>query len=127
MTRVLMEVADGRDQEVPVEQILGKLREAEKLQRRGRRSRRCARKLGVSEQTFYRWRIEYGALREGSRRQAAQRRTPPTHVSLTRIAPMPSGSTPIRSPSSTVKSARKPGARRPFTPSSPDEAADPTV
>ncbi|WP_371302495.1 transposase [Nocardioides sp.] len=30
---------------------------------RGRRSRRCVG-LGISEQTFYRWRIKYGALKE---------------------------------------------------------------
>jgi len=47
-----------------VEQIVAKLREAERLQGQGMTIPQTCKKLGVSEQTFYRWRIKYGALKE---------------------------------------------------------------
>ena len=47
-----------------VEQIVAKLREAEKLQGQGMTIPQTCKKLGVSEQTFYRWRQKYGALKE---------------------------------------------------------------
>ena len=46
------------------EQIVAKLREAEKLQAQGQTVPQVCKKLGVSEQTFYRWRTKYGALKE---------------------------------------------------------------
>lgn len=46
------------------EQIVAKLREAEKLQAQGATVPAICKKLGMSEQTFYRWRIKYGALKE---------------------------------------------------------------
>ena len=46
-----------------IEQILTKLREAEVLQSKGSKVPEAYRKIGVSEQTFYRWRKEYGGLR----------------------------------------------------------------
>jgi transposase-like protein len=46
------------------EQIVAKLREAEKLQGQGATVPGVCKKLGVSEQTFYRWRMKYGALKE---------------------------------------------------------------
>jgi putative transposase len=46
------------------EQIVAKLREAEKLQGQGHTIPQVCKKLGVSEQTFYRWRTKYGALKE---------------------------------------------------------------
>jgi transposase-like protein len=46
------------------EQIVAKLREAEKLQGQGATIPGVCKKLGVSEQTFYRWRSRYGALKE---------------------------------------------------------------
>ena len=46
------------------EQIVAKLREAEKLQAQGATIPGVCKKLGVSEQTFYRWRTKYGALKE---------------------------------------------------------------
>ena len=46
------------------EQIVAKLREAEKLQGQGATIPEVCKKLGVSEQTFYRWRTKYGALKE---------------------------------------------------------------
>jgi transposase-like protein len=47
-----------------VEQIVAKLREAERLQGQGQTIRQVCKRLGVSEQTFYRWRTKYGALKE---------------------------------------------------------------
>ena len=47
-----------------VEQIVAKLREAEKLQGQGLTIPQSCKRPGISDQTFYRWRIRYGALRE---------------------------------------------------------------
>ena len=47
-----------------VEQIVAKLREAEKLQAQGLTIPQTCKRLGISDQTFYRWRIKYGALKE---------------------------------------------------------------
>src|SRR3546814_13340869 len=46
------------------EQIVAKLREAEKLQAQGSTIPQVVKRLQVSEQTFYRWRSKYGALKE---------------------------------------------------------------
>jgi len=46
-----------------VEHIIGKLREAEVLQAKGSTIADLSRELGVSEQTYYRWRREYGGLK----------------------------------------------------------------
>lgn len=46
------------------EQIVAKLREAERLQAQGSTIPQLCKRLGISEQTFYRWRIKYGALKE---------------------------------------------------------------
>lgn len=45
------------------EQIIRKLREAEVLQAQGQSIAQVCRKLGVHEQTYYRWRKESGGLR----------------------------------------------------------------
>ncbi len=45
------------------EEIIGKLREAEVALAQGQKLGAVVRKLGVSEQTYYRWRREYGGLR----------------------------------------------------------------
>jgi len=45
------------------EQIIGKLREAEVLLSQGLTIGEAIRRLGVSEQTYYRWRKEYGGMR----------------------------------------------------------------
>ena len=42
------------------EQIIGKLREAEILLGQGSTVEEVSRKLGITEQTYYRWRREYG-------------------------------------------------------------------
>jgi putative transposase len=46
------------------EQIVAKLREAEKLQAQGLTIPQSCKRLGISDQTFYRWQIRYGALKE---------------------------------------------------------------
>jgi putative transposase len=46
-----------------VEQIIGKLREAEVLLAQGQTIPQVSKKIGVTEQTYYRWRKEYGGLR----------------------------------------------------------------
>ena len=46
-----------------VEQIIGKLREAEVELAQGRSVAEVCRSLGVTEQTYYRWRKEYGGLK----------------------------------------------------------------
>jgi transposase-like protein len=45
------------------EQIINKLREAEVLLSQGFTVAQASRKLGVTEQTYYRWRKEYGGMR----------------------------------------------------------------
>jgi putative transposase len=45
------------------EQIIGKLREAEVLLGQGAAVAEVSRKLGITEQTYYRWRREYGGMR----------------------------------------------------------------
>jgi transposase-like protein len=45
------------------EQIINKLREAEVLLSQGSTIGEASRKLGVTEQTYYRWRKEYGGMR----------------------------------------------------------------
>jgi putative transposase len=45
------------------EQIINKLREAEILLSQGNSIGKASRKVGVSEQTYYRWRKEYGGMR----------------------------------------------------------------
>ncbi len=45
------------------EQIIGKLREAEVELAKGSSVALVVKRLGVTEQTYYRWRKEYGGLR----------------------------------------------------------------
>jgi transposase-like protein len=45
------------------EQIIAQLREAEVLQANGQTMPEVCRQIGVTEQTNYRWRKEYGGLR----------------------------------------------------------------
>ena len=47
----------------PPEQIITKLREADVLQAKGQSVGEACRQLGVSEQTYYKWRKEYGGLK----------------------------------------------------------------
>ncbi len=45
------------------EQIIRKLREVEVLIAEGMTTRNAARQIGVTEQTYYRWRKEYGGMK----------------------------------------------------------------
>jgi len=45
------------------EQIINRLREAEVLLSQGGTVGEASRKIGVTEQTYYRWRKEYGGMR----------------------------------------------------------------
>jgi putative transposase len=45
------------------EQIISKLREVEILLSQGSTIGQASRKIGVTEQTYYRWRKEYGGMR----------------------------------------------------------------
>jgi len=45
------------------EQIIGKLREAEVLLSQGTTVGEASKKIGVTEQTYYRWWREYGGMR----------------------------------------------------------------
>ena len=55
------------------EQIIAKLREAELALGKGQPLVDVVRKLEIAEQTYYRWRKEYGGLRvEQAKRLAAQ-------------------------------------------------------
>jgi len=45
------------------EQIISKLREAEVLLQMGQAVPQACRRLGVTVQTYYRWRKEYGGMR----------------------------------------------------------------
>ena len=47
-----------------VEQIVAKLREAEKPQAQGLTIPQTCKRLQISDQTFYRWRLKYGAMKE---------------------------------------------------------------
>lgn len=51
-----------------VEQIINHLREAEVLLSQGRSVGEVCRQIGVSEQSYYRWRMEYGGLVNQARR-----------------------------------------------------------
>ena len=46
-----------------VEQIIGKLREADVRRSQGLTVKEVSREVGVTEQTYYRWRKEYGGLK----------------------------------------------------------------
>ena len=45
------------------EQIIHKLREAEVLLSQGKTTAEASRQIGVVQQTYYRWRKEYGGMR----------------------------------------------------------------
>ena len=54
------------------EQIVAKLREAEVQLAKGQKVPEVVRKLGIAEQTYYRWRKEYGGLRSDQARRFKQ-------------------------------------------------------
>ena len=63
-----------------VEEIITKLREAEVGLAQGETVGQVCRQLGVSEQTFYRWRREYGGLRIDQAKRLKQLETENTRL-----------------------------------------------
>lgn len=62
-----------------VEQIINHLREAEVLLAQGQRVGEICRGIGVSEQSYYRWRREYGGLKvDQTRRLTGRQRQRPS-------------------------------------------------
>lgn len=59
----------GRQHRHTPEQIIVKLREAEVLLSQGRTVGEAARQLGVAEQTYYRWRSEFGGMKTDQARK----------------------------------------------------------
>ncbi|GGO16746.1 hypothetical protein GCM10007972_26140 [Iodidimonas muriae] len=59
----------GRQRRYTPEQIISKLREAEVLLSQGRTVGEAARQLGVAEQTYYRWRNQYGGMQTSQARK----------------------------------------------------------
>ena len=57
------------------EQVIKKLREAEVAMAEGGTVAQASRKPGVTEQTFYRWRADYGGLRIDQARRLKQLET----------------------------------------------------
>ena len=51
------------------EQIVAKLREADAMLAAGRTIAQIVQQLGVSEQTYTRWRTQYGGMKEGEARR----------------------------------------------------------
>ena len=59
----------SRGKRYSTEQIIGFLREAEVLLSQGQKLGDVCRKLGISEQSYYRWRKTYGGLKMDQARQ----------------------------------------------------------
>ena len=51
------------------EEVIGKLREAEIVLAQGGTASDASRRIGVSEQTYYRWRKEFGGLKTDQARR----------------------------------------------------------
>ena len=58
----------GRKRHTP-EQIITALREAEVRLARGKSVKLMSRELGITEQTYYRWRREYGGMKVSQARR----------------------------------------------------------
>ena len=54
------------------EQIIGKLREAEAMLGTGRTIAQVVQQLGVSEQTYHRWRNQYGGMKASDAKRLKQ-------------------------------------------------------
>jgi len=59
-----MAVAAGGRKRFTPERIVAKLREAERLQGQGHTIPQLCKRLGITDQTFYRWRLKFGAMSE---------------------------------------------------------------
>ena len=57
------------------EEVINKLREAEVVIAAGSTVAEASRRIGISEQTFYRWRADYGGLRIDQARRLKQSET----------------------------------------------------
>ena len=62
----------GRKRHTP-EQIITALREAEVGLARGKSVKLMSRELGITEQTYYRWRREYGGMKVSQARRLKER------------------------------------------------------
>lgn len=58
----MMEVGQMPRKRITPEEIIHKLREAEILVSQGRTVKDAAKQIGVTEQTYYRWRNAYGGM-----------------------------------------------------------------
>jgi transposase-like protein len=57
-------MAGSRSKRYTPEQIVAKLREAEKLQAQGMTIAQVVKRLGITDQTLFRWRRKFGAMSE---------------------------------------------------------------
>ena len=71
------------------EEIIGKLREAEVLLAKGRSVADAAKAIGVTEQSYYRWRREYGGLRtdRGRRLKELERENARRRLAVAELRP----------------------------------------
>ncbi len=66
------------------EEVIGKLREAEVLLSQGRSVAEAAKSIGVTGQSYYRWRREYGGLKSDQASRLAERRAQRAPCSIAR-------------------------------------------
>ena len=69
----------GRKRHTP-EQIITALREAEVGLARGKSVKLMSRELGITEQTYYRWRREYGGMKVSQARRLKERERENGHL-----------------------------------------------
>ncbi len=62
------------------EEIVAKLRQVEVLTAQGRSIAEAARSIGVSEQTYFRWRAEYGSMKADQVRRLKELETENTRL-----------------------------------------------
>ena len=89
------------------EQIIGKLREPEVALAKGQTTGEVARKLGITEQTDYRWRKEYGSLRVD---QSKRLNAPTSPSTLNRGAHSLGGGAGAPSVSRSLRASRQRGS-----------------
>ena len=58
-----------RGTRLPAEQIVNKLRQAEVLMAQGQTVTQISKTLGITDQTYYRWRKEYGGVKTDQARR----------------------------------------------------------
>lgn len=61
----------GRKRHTP-EQIIAKLRETERMQSDGATIAQVCQRLGIAEQTFHRWRNQYGGMKANDAKRLKQ-------------------------------------------------------